>query len=387
MIPADLRDSLAALERFEAIRAKVVALGPQLCDLAYANPYRGAREGARSAIREALDDERLLGFQYSPFGGHTVVRRRVADALRGTHGLDFTFRDVILTSGAMAALHIALRMAARADGEVIVPVPCWIDYPLYVRAIGLSPVLLPMREPSFDLDVDTITDAITERTCAILFSHPANPTGRAYQKDGLQALAGALEDAGERLGSPIVVISDESHRDFTDDTEFVSPSTFIDRTVIVYSFGKYHFLQGQRIGYAAVSPRYPDREQVTQELVRWTRILGLATPTALMQKTVPRLLDLHHDLDWVTAWRARYVAELTTFGYLVVTPDATLFIYVQTPQGCDDFGFIEQLASASVLALPAPVFHHRGYFRLSLTGSEDMLERALPILQEAAGGA
>ena len=155
-------------------------------------------------------------------------------------------------------------------------------------------------------------------------------------------------DAGERFGSPIIVIADESHRDFADDTEYRQPSTFIDRTVIVYSFGKYHFLQGQRIGYVAVSPRYPDREQVAQELVRWTRILGLATPTALMQKTVPRLLDLHHDLDWVTAWRARYVAELTTFGYQVVTPDATLFIYVRTPQGSDDFGFIEQLASASV---------------------------------------
>ena len=109
--------------------------------------------GARSAIREALDDDRLLGLQYSPFGGHTVVRRKVADAFRGTHGLDFTFRDVILTSGAMAALHIALRMAARADGEVIVPVPCWIDHPLYVRAIGLSPVLVPLARASFDLDV------------------------------------------------------------------------------------------------------------------------------------------------------------------------------------------------------------------------------------------
>jgi hypothetical protein len=48
--------------------------------------------------------------------------------------------------------------------------------------------------------------------------------------------------------------------------------------------------------------------------------------------------------------------------------------------GYDDFEFAERLALAGVLVLPAPVFHHEGYFRVSLTGSERMLERALPIL-------
>ena len=120
-------------------------------------------------------------------------------------------------------------------------------------------------------------------------------------------------------------------------------------------------------------------------MVRWTRILGLATPTALMQRAIPKLLDLRHDLSWVSAWRSRYVDELSSFGYLVVRPDATLFIYVGTPGRREDFSFTENLASASVLVLPAPVFHHAGYFRLSLTGSEEMLERALPILREQFG--
>ena len=163
----------------------------------------------------------------------------------------------------------------------------------------------------------------------------------------------------------------------------MSASAAVDRTLIVYSFGKYHFLQGQRVGYSAVSPNHPAREQVSHELARWTRILGLATPTALMQRVIPKLLPLRHDLSSVAAWRSRYVDELSMFGFSVVRPDATLFIYVQTPAGSGDFDFIERLASASVLALPAPVFHHDGYFRVSMTGSEEMLERALPILARA----
>jgi hypothetical protein len=49
-----------------------------------------------------------------------------------------------------------------------------------------------------------------------------------------------------------------------------------------------------------------------------------------------------------------------------------------------DMDPVATLAAKGVLALPAPVFHHRGYFRLPLTGSEDMLTPAMPILTELA---
>jgi aspartate/methionine/tyrosine aminotransferase len=58
-----------------------------------------------------------------------------------------------------------------------------------------------------------------------------------------------------------------------------------------------------------------------------------------------------------------------------------MFVYVRNPSSYDDFEFVEELATAGLLVLPAPVFHHRGFFRLSLTGSEPMLEQALSILK------
>jgi aspartate aminotransferase len=290
----------------------------------------------------------------------------------------------VLSPGAMAALHLALRACARPGGEVIVPVPCWIDHPLYVEAVGLTAVLVPLREGDFDLDVEAIRAAITERTCAVLLSHPANPTGRSYGSDALWALGTAIADAEGAFGTQITLISDETHRDFSEPGMHHTAAGSYDRTLIVYSFGKYHFLQGQRIGYVAVSPWHPEREEIARELVRWTRVLGIATPTALMQRVLPSLLGLRYDQAWLATWRRRYVEELSAFGYTVVPPDATLFVYAGTPGDRDDFEFVEELATAGVLALPAPIFHHRGYFRLALTGSEDMLERALPILRKAA---
>ena len=383
MIPPELDELLEPLERFEAIRRRVARLGDRLCDLSYANPHEDTRRSAREALAQALADERTLDLQYAPFGGHTLARRAVADALRESHGLDFAYQDVVLTPGAMAALQIALRAAARPGEEVLIPTPCWLDIPLYVRFAGLVPRLLPLPEPGFELDVDAIAEAIGESTGAVVLSHPANPSGRLYPPEALARLGEALRTAQLRFGRPIALISDEAHRDFADN--FTSPLRFHDRTVVIYSFGKYHFMQGQRLGYAAVSPQHPEREPFRRELERWTRVAGIATPTALMQKALPRLLELRHDDAWLSAWRERMVGELESAGYEVSHPDATLFVYARTPAAYeDDFAFVEDLARRGVLALPAPAFHHSGWFRLSLTASEEMLGRALPILEEVA---
>jgi aspartate aminotransferase len=384
VIESEIADLLQPLERFESIRHRAVRLGDRLCDLSYANPYGGAFESARAVLRNALDDERKLDLQYSPFGGQTLARRAVADALRRSHGLPFRFNDVVLTPGAMSGLHLALRVIGRPADEVIVPVPCWLDHPLYVRAVGLRPVLVPLAPGTFELDITAVVDAITPRTCAVLLSHPANPTGRNYSPSQLTQFAQAIEEAEARLGGEITLIADETHRDFTDAGQYQTAAGLLNRTLIIYSFGKYHFMQGQRLGYVATSPRHPARQAISAELVRWTRITGIATPTALMQRAVPKLLALQHDQAWIIRWRQRIVQQLVADGYTVTNPDATLFIYVQTPAGTDDFDFITDLAAEGVLALPAPVFHHAGYFRLSVTGAERMLEAALPILKRFA---
>ena len=383
MVPAAIRSLLEPLETFEAIRRKAARLGDRLCDLSYANPYQGAQEAALAALREALEEQRLLGLQYSPFGGQTVARRLVADALRRSHDLPFAHRDVILTPGAMSALQIALLAADVRDGEVVVPTPCWLDYPVYVRHVGATPVMVPPDRHAA-LDIDVVGDAVTERTRAVLLSHPANPTGRNYDPATLASLAAAISARAEARGANVTLIADETHRDFTAPGSYHSLAGYFARTLIVYSFGKYHFMQGQRLGYAAVSPRHPECAELGPELERWTRITGIATPTALMQQAIPRLLALTYDQSWLDRWRRRLTLRLRAAGYRVAAADATLFVDVETPAGFTDWEFTRRLAALGVLVLPAPVFHHAGWFRLALTGSEPMLERALDVFEKEA---
>jgi aspartate aminotransferase len=382
----ELARLLSAQERVDALRAEALRHGGRsFADLAYANSYDGPPPEALAALRSAVDAAQSLALQYTPYGGTTVARRLVAEALRGSHGAPFAHHDVVLTPGAMAALNVVFR-SVRHDGEpseVIVVTPCWLDYPLYLENLGLVPRLVPVDRRTLRLDLGAIEDALSSRTRAVVLSQPANPTGVLYDAAELDALGALLARSEAR---PLLV-SDECHRDLVFEPHaFVSPAAFYDATCIIYSFGKRLFLQGQRLGYAAVSPRHPERRAYARRLEQLVRVMGFCTPTALMQLAVGDLLRVPTGLELVARRRARTLAALADAGYDVVPSQATFFVYPRAPGG-DDFAFVERLGQKGVFVLPAALFHDTGHFRLSFTASDAMLDRALDVLSDARAAA
>lgn len=382
-LAAELGVLLAAQERYdEQYRVWVRRAGASVCDFSYANPYGGVSAEVLAAIGDALRGGRALDLQYTPYGGATITRRIVADALSASHGETFCWRDVVMTPGAMAALNVVFRLLGTGGAdEIIVPTPCWIDYPLYLVHLGLTPVLVPLDRATLRLDLDRIASAITPRTRGLVLSQPANPTAVLYADGELRALAEVLESEGRRHGTQPWIVSDEAHRDVVfAPAVYVSPLAHYDRTLVVYSFGKGLAIQGQRIGYVAVSPRVSERECVARDLERLCRVMGFCTPTALMQLAIRRLVGHRPDLAALAARRDRMTAALTEYGYEVPPAEATYFLYPRSPDPDAD-RFVEALGDRGVLVLPARIFHDHGRFRISLTGSDAMIERALPVFQ------
>jgi aspartate aminotransferase len=381
----ELEVLLSAQERFEECRKEwTVRAGRNLCDMAYANPYGGPAPEVVAAIGDALRSDRVLDLQYTPYGGATITRRLIAQRLSQTHGEPFRWRDVVMTPGAMAALNVVFRFLRGSDGggEVIVLTPCWMDYPLYLTNLGLTPVLVPLRRGTFRLDLDAIERAIGPATRAVVLSQPANPTGVLYSLEELQALAAVLDAAGRGTGNRPWLVSDECHRDVVfGPSAFVPPGRYYDRTLVIYSFGKAYLIQGQRTGYVAVPPRVDERDALARHFERLCRAMGFCTPTALMQLAVRRLLTITPDLGPLSARRARVSAALVEAGYDLPDSEATFFLYPRSPDA-DDFRFAERLARQGVLVLPAALFHDRGHFRIALTASDEMVDRALRVLRD-----
>jgi aspartate aminotransferase len=383
-LPSTLESLLAPQARYDRLRQRhILAAGRQLADLAYANFWDSPASAIVDALRDELTTDRKLQLQYTPYGGLPPARAALADALQTSHGLPYTWRHLLLTPGAMAALHLTFRALCHPGDEVILCRPCWLDYPVYLAEQGITPVFVDVSPHTQRVDLDALEQAFSPKTRALVLTQPGNPTGLLHDDDDLASIASLLTDTSHRYGNRIALISDECHRDVIFSPHlFSSPAQFYDDTFVIYSLGKRLGIQGQRIGYVAIPPQVPDDDILIDVFTKRIRAAGFCTPTALMQRAVAKLIQIPLDLTPIARRREMATRSLRKIGYEVHENEATFFLYPKTPIA-DDFAFAEGLARLGTFVLPAPVFHHRGHFRISLTASDEMLERALPALSQA----
>src|SRR5262249_46346848 len=138
-------------------------------------------------------------------------------------------------------------------------------YEPMILGAGGVPVRVRVEPTTFDLDVDAIEAALTPRTRVVLVNTPNNPTGRIYPPATLERLAERLGRHGDSRRRPVYLLSDESYsRVLFDGHRMVSPALFYERAMLVHTYSKSTLAPGQRLGYLALPPSMPDREQLRQ---------------------------------------------------------------------------------------------------------------------------
>jgi aspartate aminotransferase len=111
-------------------------------------------------------------------------------------------------------------------------------------------------------------------------------------------------------------------------------------------------------------------------------VTGWAFPNALLQHALEDLDRMSIDIPHLQAKRDRLVSALRGMGYELHVPEGTFYLLVRSPIE-DDVAFTELLVQEHVLCMPGTVFQMRGYFRISLTANDEMIERALPGFEKA----
>jgi aspartate aminotransferase len=109
---------------------------------------------------------------------------------------------------------------------------------------------------------------------------------------------------------------------------------------------------------------------------------GWHFPSAIMQYSIEDLDRLSIDLVELERKRDLFVTELREAGYDLQPPEGTFYLWVRSPDP-DDGSFVERLAKEGVLVLPGSTCGAPGYFRISLTGTAEMIEKSLPVFREA----
>jgi aspartate aminotransferase len=349
---------------------------PTLCDFVVGNPHDMPLPEFAAALGRWSVPQNKDWFAYKM--SEPTARAVVAASLRARLGLPLADEDIFMTNGAFAALAVVLGALVDPGDEVIFISPPWFFYEALIVANGATAVRVRCDLATFDLDLEAIATAITERTRAIIVNSPNNPTGKIYPPATLEGLAGILRAASERLGRDIYLLSDEAYsRIVFDDRPYASPTQYYPNTFLLYTYGKTLLTPGQRLGYIALPPTMPGREQMRAAVEMTQGMTGYAWPNALLQHALPDLEQLSIDIAHLQRKRDRLVAALGEMGYTVHVPEGTFYLLPRSPEA-DDMAFIGRLAAHNVFCLPGTVVELPGYFRVSLTANDDMIERALP---------
>lgn len=344
------------------------------------NPQELAPDAYVEAIQRALVPDSPAYYAYGPTWQPAVAA--VSAALADRLQLDLAADDVFLTRGASSGLKVALGLVVDPGDEVVMMSPPWFFYEAFVQAAGGVPVKVPLTERTFDLDLAAIEHALTPRTRAVIINTPHNPSGRIYPEGQLRELAALLEDTSRANDRRIFLLSDEAYaRILFDGRAMLTPARFYRATFMLHSYSKTLLAPSQRAGYMAIPPTMPGRDAIREALANDTVLTGEVPDTA-MQHAMPELEQMCIDVAAIQRRRDRMVGQLHRLGYELDSPEAGFYLFATTPIA-DAVQFCDWLADRKVYVLPGDAFERPGWFRLSLTASDAMVERALPILAAA----
>ncbi len=354
---------------------------PLACDFAFGNPQELPLPGYIAALQQALPPKNKDWFAYKMSEPQPVAE--VVKTLYSWRGVRYDPKDIFLTTGAFAGLAAILGAILDPGDEVIFNSPPWFFYEPMIISNGCSPVRVRVNMETFDLDLEAISAALTPKTRAIIINSPNNPTGKIYPPETLGKLADLLDTAQRRNGRPIYLLSDEAYsRIIFNGKDYTSPTQYYPNSFLIYTYGKTLLTPGQRIGYIALPPEMNEKVHIRNALFITQLVYGHAFPNALLQHALPELNKLSIDINHLREKRDFMVGALGEMGYQLHSPDGTFYLLPRSPIQ-DDLAFTNHLIAHNIFCLPGKVVEMPGYFRISLTASDDMIQRSLPGFQAA----
>lgn len=367
----------------EGARLKAEHGEDKVFDFSLGNPPEEPPEAFHRELRRIVEDPIPGMHRYMPNAGFPWVREAVARTVAKESGFQVEARHVVMTVGAGAALNVALKALLDPGEEVILLAPYFVEYGFYVENHGGRPVVASTGE-GFQLDLNAIDGAITERTKAVILNSPNNPTGVVYPEEQIRALGELLSRRGAALGRDIYLISDEPYKRLIyDGVSYPEVFPHVDNAIIAMSHSKDLALAGERIGYLAVSPRCADMDRLLDAMVFANRTLGFVNAPAMMQVLAARLQGVTIDIASYQRRRDILYEGLTSLGFQMNKPQGAFYLFPKSPIA-DDVAFVQAAQKKLILVVPGSGFGCPGFFRIAYSVPQELIERSMGAWQALA---
>ena len=380
-----------------AISAKARALkaeGKNVIALSAGEPDFDTPDNIKDAAIAAI---RAGKTKYTDPDGMPELKAAICAKFERENGLSYKPSQIHIAPGGKPVIYNALVATVNPGDEVVIPAPYWVSYPDMVLLAGGTPVPVETTaENGFKLVAADLEAAITPKTKWLILNSPSNPSGAAYTRAELQAIADVL------LKHPQVwVLTDDMYEHLVfDDFEFVTiaqvePKLY-DRTLTMNGVSKAYAMTGWRIGYAAgpealikaMAKMISQTTSNPSSISQWAAVEAL-NGTQDFIKPNAKLFQKRRDLVVSMLNQASGIHCPTPEGAFYVYPSVEGLIGKTAPSGkviaTDEDFAVELLETEGVAVVHGAAFGLSPFFRISYATSEDVLEDACGRIQRFCG--
>jgi len=186
--------------------------------------------------------------QYAPMQGIMPLREIIAQKMQELYGAVYhPEKEINITAGGTEAIYSAITAVIHEGDEVIVFEPAYDCYVPAIELCGGIPVYLQLKAPEYKIDWEEVKKRVNQRTRMIMINTPHNPTGAIMKEADMKQLENIVQ------GTDIIVLSDEVYEHIIfDGHKHQSACRFpklLERSFIVFSFGKTYHTTGWKLGY------------------------------------------------------------------------------------------------------------------------------------------
>ncbi|MGG7466361.1 pyridoxal phosphate-dependent aminotransferase [Plantibacter sp. YIM 135347] len=329
--------------------------------------------------------------RYTPAAGLPDLREAIAAKTLRDSGLAVDPSQIIVTNGGKQSVYEAFQVLLNPGDEVIVPTPFWTTYPEAISlADGVAVDVFADASQNYQVTVEQLEAARTERTKVLLFVSPSNPTGSVYSLEQTKAIGEWALEHG------IWVITDEIYQNLTyDGVKAVSIVEAVpelaEQTLLVNGVAKTYAMTGWRVGWT-VGPKDAIKALGNLQSHLSGNVNNIAQRAAIAALTGPQI-EAEQMRDAFDRRRKLIVSELNKIdGFQTPTPQGAFYVYPDvtallgrtwggvTPQTSLELADL-MLDQAEVAAVPGEAFGPSGYLRFSYALGDDALLEGVQRLQ------
>lgn len=291
--------------------------------------------------------------------------------------------EVLVTVGGSEGIDMAIRAIISRGDEVLVVEPSFVCYKPIVEVCGGVAIPVPTKsENDFKLTCDDIEQYVTERTKAIVFPYPNNPTGAIMTAQELKEISKVI------IKHNLIVISDEIYSELTytsqGHTSIAAIDNMQERTIVINGFSKTYSMTGWRLGYA-LGPA-----KIIEQMTKLHQFAIMSAPTNSQYAAIDALKNGDSDISKMVMdydMRRRFTVDaFRKIGLDCFEPKGAFYVFPCIKStGLSSDEFCERLIKEKhVAVVPGNAFGDcgEGYIRASYCYSIDNIKEAISRIGE-----